>query len=183
MKTRFGAILLLLVISCSGPEPRRPVQTKSGSFFRASIERSKKLLQQEEEKIQEIIKTDSLKHYSHTAFGSWYHYLVVNDSTDYTPKTDDLVVLTYNLLTLENDTLYSKEDIGILSYKVDKQELFIGLRHAIKLLKEGEKATFLFPSSLGFGIHGDGDKIGINVPLKSTVELLKIEKQQLKLDD
>ncbi len=182
MRTRFSIVIVLLIISCAGPEPRKPVQTKSGSFFKASIERSKKLLRLEEEKIQEIIKNDSLKHYSHTASGSWYHYLVVNDSTNYTPKTDDLVVMTYDLLTLENDTLYSQEDIGIVSYKVDKQELFIGLRNAIKLLKEGEKATFLFPSSLGFGIHGDTNRIGSNVPLKSTVHILKIEKQQIKSD-
>jgi gliding motility-associated peptidyl-prolyl isomerase len=179
MKARFGIVILLLIMSCAGPEPRKPVQTKSGSFFKASIERSKRLLQQEEEKIQKIIKADSLKHYSHTASGSWYHYLAVNDSTDYTPKTDDLVVMTYDLLTLENDTIYSQKDIGVVSYKVDKQELFIGLRNAIKLLKEGERATFLFPSSLAFGIHGDANKIGTNVPLKSTVHILKIEKQIL----
>lgn len=177
MRTRFGFVILLLMLSCAGPEPRKPVQTKSGSFFKASIERSKNLLKLEEKKIQDIIKTDSLKHYSHTASGSWYHYLAVNDSTDYKPKTDDLVLLTYDLLTLENDTLYSQEEIGVVSYKVDKQDLFIGLRNAIKLLKEGEKATFLFPSSLGYGIHGDGDRIGISIPLKSTVHIIKIDKQ------
>ncbi len=182
MRTRFGVIILLITMSCAGPVPRKPVQTKSGSFFKASIERSKKLLQLEEQQIQEIIKTDSLKHYSHTASGSWYHYLVVNDSTNYRPTTDDLVVMTYDLLTLDNDTLYSQKEIGVVTYKVDKQELFIGLRNAVKLLKEGEKATFLFPSSLGFGIHGDTKRIGTNVPLKSTIEILKIEKQQLKSD-
>ncbi len=177
MKTGFGIIVLLMIMSCAGPEPRKPVQTKSGSFFKASIERSKKLLQSEEQQIKDIIKTDSLKHYNHTAFGSWYRYLAVNDSTNYTPKTDDLVVMNYDLLTLENDTLYSQKDIGVVTYRVDKQELFIGIRNAVKLLKEGEKATFLFPSSLGYGIHGDNQRIGTNVPLKSTIEILKIEKQ------
>jgi gliding motility-associated peptidyl-prolyl isomerase len=183
MKIGFSVfIVLLILMSCDGPEPRKPVQTKSGSFFKASIERSQNLLKAEEQKIQEIIKTDSLKHYSHTASGSWYHYLVANDSVNYTPKTGDLVVMTYDLLTLENDTLYSQEEIGVISYKVDKQELFIGLRNAVKLLKEGEKATFLFPSSLAFGIHGDTEKIGINIPLKATIRILKIEKKQLKSD-
>jgi gliding motility-associated peptidyl-prolyl isomerase len=183
MKKGFSVfIVLLMITSCGGPEPRKPIQTKSRSFFKASIERSQKLLKAEEQKIQEIIKTDSLKHYSHTASGSCYHYIVINDSVNYTPKTDDLVVMTYDLLTLDNDTLYSQKEIGVVSYKVDKQELFIGLRNAVKLLKEGEKATFLFPSSLAFGIHGDTDKIGINVPLKSTIRILKIEKKQLKSD-
>lgn len=46
-----------------------------------------------------------------------------------------------------------------------------------KLLKEKETATFLFPSSLAFGYHGDNDKIGANIPLKTTISILEIKKQ------
>ena len=178
MKKSALLLLLIFVFSCDGPEPRKPVQRKSGSFFKASVERSRRLLALEEQQIQQIIKQDSLKHYEHSAAGSWYHYITVNDTATYTPKTDDLVLLSYNILTLNNDTIYSQEEIGTLSYKVDKQELFQGLRDAVKLLKENEKATFLFPSSLAFGYHGDNERIGSNVPIKSTVELLKIEQKQ-----
>ncbi|NNE76932.1 MAG: gliding motility-associated peptidyl-prolyl isomerase GldI, partial [Pricia sp.] len=159
------------------PEPRRPVKVKSGSFFKESVERSKQLLASEEKKIQEIIKNDTAHEYTHSASGSWYHYNVKIDETEYLPQPDDLVTLTYNIVDLENDTLYSKDDIGVLTYKVDKQELFPGLRNSVKLLKEGETATFLFPSSMVYGYHGDNKKIGINVPVKSTLSILKIEKQ------
>ncbi|MGB2760338.1 MULTISPECIES: gliding motility-associated peptidyl-prolyl isomerase GldI [Maribacter] len=170
--------LAVFITSCDGPEPRKPIQTKSGSFFKASIERSRKLLEAEENKIQAIIELDSLKHYAHSNSGSWYHYLTVNEDSDYTPKTDDLVVFNYDILTLDNDTIYSKEDIGVVTYKVDKQEIFLGLRDAIKMLKVNERATFLFPSSIAFGYHGDENKIGSNVPLKSTITILQIEKQE-----
>ena len=43
-------LLLLMAtgtISCGGPEPRRPVEVRSGSFFTESVERSKKRLAQE----------------------------------------------------------------------------------------------------------------------------------------
>ncbi|MGB3152236.1 MAG: gliding motility-associated peptidyl-prolyl isomerase GldI, partial [Maribacter sp.] len=163
---------------CKGPEPRRPVQRKSGSFFKESIERNRKLLQAEEQKIKGIIKNDSLKHYINSSSGSWYYYLAVNDTATYTPNINDVVVMNYDILTLDNDTIYSQEEIGNISYRVDKQELFKGLRDAVKLLKVNEKATFLFPSSLAYGYHGDNNKIGTNVPLKSTVSILKIEKQQ-----
>lgn len=177
-----GALFMLLG-SCNGPEPRRPIQQKSGSFFKESIERNKKLLEDEEEKIQEIIRRDSLKHYTHGQAGSWYHYLKINDTSTYTPKTGDLVVMNYDVLTLDNDTVYSSDEIGTVSYSVDKQELFMGLRDAVKLLKEGERATFLFPSSLAYGYHGDNDRIGTNVPLKSTVTILKIEQQQENINE
>lgn len=183
MRTLNILLLMAFLFGCEGPEPRKPVQRKSGSYFKESIERSRKLLEAEEKKIQEIIKRDTLKDYTHSASGSWYHYLRVNDSTDYTPQTDDIVTMNYNLLTLDNDTLYSESEIGTLSYRVDKQELFLGLREAIKLLKVNEKATFLFPSSIAFGYHGDNNKIGTNVPLKSTITILNIEKQQDNLEE
>jgi len=53
-----------------------------------------------------------------------------------------------------------------------------GLRHGIKLMKVGETATFLFPSHIAYGYHGDNNKIGINVPLQSTVTLLDLKKEK-----
>ena len=177
---KYGMALLLVLgcTACGGPEPRRPVAVKSGSFFKTSVERSKKLLAQEEALFQGIIEKDTVNDYKQTATGSWFRMDVANPEAAYTPKPDDLVTMTYNVMDLSGDTLYSQEDIGILNYKVDKQELFPGLRNSVKLLKEGETATFLFPSSLAYGYHGDEDKIGINVPIMSTISILKIEKNE-----
>ena len=86
--------------------------------------------------------------------------------------------MEYNVISFSNDTVYSKADIGTVTYKVDKQDLFPGLRNSIKLMKENESATFLFPSSLAYGYHGDSNKIGINIPIKSTITILKIDKQK-----
>ncbi len=171
-------LLATFMVGCGGPEPRRPVEVKSGSFFKASVERSKELLAKEEKKILEIIEKDSANEYVHSATGSWYRLDVVNSEAQYTPRPDDLVVMTYNVIGLNNDTIYTKDDIGVLTYKVDKQELFPGLRNSVKLLKEGETATFLFPSSLAYGYHGDDEKIGVNVPIKVTLSILKIEKHR-----
>ncbi len=171
-------LMVLGLLSCGGPEPRRPVEVKSGSFFKVSVKRSKELLEKEEKRIQEIIDKDSANQYLHSAAGSWYRLDVVNPEAEYTPQPDDLVVMTYNVVGLNNDTIYTKDDIGVLTYKVDKQELFPGLRNSVKLLKEGETATFLFPSSLAYGYHGDDEKIGVNVPVKVTISILKIEKHR-----
>ena len=171
-------LLFLVLLSCKGPEPRRPIEVKSGSFFKGSVERSRQLLAMEEKNIQEIIEKDTAYEYVHSAVGSWYRLETVNEDADYTPRPDDLVVLTYNVIGFDNDTIYTKDDIGVLTYKVDKQELFPGLRSSVKLLKEGETGTFLFPSSLAYGYHGDTEKIGVNVPIKSTISILKIEKNR-----
>ena len=169
--------LTFLFLSCEGPQPRRPVEVKSGSFLKFSAERNKKLLEMEETQMEALIGRDSLHEYLRSASGFRYYYDRALPGEGYHPKPDDLVTLTYNLRTWNEDTLYRQEEIGIIRYKVDKQELFPGLRYSVKLLKEGETATFLFPSSLGYGYHGDDERIGPNVPLKATLEILEIEPQ------
>lgn len=168
----FLAVLLgVLFISCGGPEPRRPVEIKSGSFYKESIERTKKLLAAEEKAIQEIISRDTVHEYLSSPNGFWYYYETKNDTATYLPKTGDQILFSYNLMSLGNDTIYTSEEIGPTSHVIDKQQLFPGLQNAVKLLKINEKATFLFPSPLAYGYQGDNKAIGPKTPLKSSVEL------------
>lgn len=169
--------LLTLAVSCQEPEPRWPVEAKSGSFLKLSAERNRRLLEQEEALMAQLMARDSARTWLESASGTHYYYEVQAPSEGYRPQPDDLVTLRYNLLSWNNDTLYSETEIGTLIYKVDKQELFPGMRNSVKLLQEGETAVFLYPSSLGYGYHGDEDRIGPNMPLKSRLTLLKIEKQ------
>ena len=178
MKKNWLLLIGLLIIGCQGPAPRKPVKVSTGSFMKASAERNKQLLAAEEQLIQKLIKADSLNEYLNSATGSWYYYDVKVETDVPTAQPDDLVTMSYNIMSLERDTIYSAEEIGIIKYKVDKQELFRGLRNAVKLLKEGETATFLFPSAMAYGYHGDNKKIGTNVPVKSTISILKIEKDK-----
>ena len=164
-------ILILVLMSCGGPEPRRPIKVKSGSFFKESVERNKALLSQEETIIQRIIEKDSLHEYVASPSGFWYYFDTKNDSSRYFPKTNDQILFSYDLRSLDNDTIYTTQEIGPTSYVVDKEQLFTGLQNAVKLLKINEKATFLFPSLQAYGYHVDGDRIGPRTPLKSTIEL------------
>jgi FKBP-type peptidyl-prolyl cis-trans isomerase len=52
-----------------------------------------------------------------------------------------------------------------------------GLQNGIKIMKKNEKVTFLFPSHIAYGYHGDNKKIGANEPLICTVTLNNIEKK------
>ena len=178
MKQGLFILFLISLVQCGGPEPRRPVEVKSGSFFKTSVERNKELLAEEELIIKEIIAADSLNQYYSTDFGAWYYYKERISEDMYLPAEDDLVTMEYDIQSLANDTIYSRQEIGTIFYKVDKEELFPGLRMSVKLLKEGETATFLYPSHLAYGYHGDEERIGPNVPLKSTISVQKIEQEK-----
>ena len=171
-------ILALVFIYCGSPEPRRAVKVKTVSYIKETVERNKKLLAKEEKKIRDIINNDSVHTYHTTTNGSWYYYDVKIEEPSIFPQPNDMVTLTYNIVSFDNDTIYSNATIDTIVYKVDKIKLFPGLRNSIKVLKENETATFMFPSSMAFGYHGDDNKIEPNTPIKSTVTLLKIDKQK-----
>lgn len=166
---------LLLVQSCKSPEPRKPVSRASKSYTTKSLKLNKAIVEKEENYIQDIIKKDSAHTYYTSADGFWYFYKTRNEQDSITPKFGDEVEFNYNLLTLQGDTIYSREELGERAYTIDKEEIFTGLRQGLKLMKEGETITFLFPSHQAYGYYGDNDKIGTHVALKSTVTLNEIK--------
>ncbi len=175
-KLLLSLLLLFIMVACGEPEPRKPVQVKSGSFFKESVERSKRILEVETKVIQALIEKDGSNKYLESNNGFWYTYEIKKDSTNYLPKTNDVLLLTYNIMSLKGDTIYRAEDIGLVEHAVDKSQLFPGLRNALKLIRKEEKATFLFPSGQAYGYKGDNNKIGPNLPIKSSVRILEIKK-------
>ncbi|UGU15507.1 gliding motility-associated peptidyl-prolyl isomerase GldI [Sinomicrobium kalidii] len=164
----------LIICSCKEPEARRPVTVKTGEFFKKSVERNKGLLEKEQNFIKALIQKDSVHTYYTSPNGYWYFYQTKDSTAAYTPQPDDVIHINYDIRYLNDSIIYSKEEIGEVRFKVDKEDLFPGLRTAVKLLKKGETATFMFPSSLAYGYHGDENRVGVNVPVKSTVTLIDI---------
>lgn len=175
-KLTFSSIILLLLIvsACKSPEARHAVNATSGSFIDKSVARNKVLYAKEQKAFDDIMKTNPNHNYIASANGFWYYYNTkINDSLNM-PIFGDLVDFTYNVKTVNGDLIYSKEDLKIQHYIMDKQELFSGLREGLKLLKTGETATFMFPSQKAYGYYGDENKIGTSVPLICEVTINSI---------
>ena len=156
--------MLGLAVACAKREARRPVMVKTDTFLKESAKKNRELLEDQEAVMDSIIACDTLHSYLSSKDGFKYYYISENASADPLPKFGDRVEFTYSL-----SDIYGKE-----IYYVDKQELFQGLRQAIKLLKVYEEAVFFFPSEIAFGYHGDNEKIGINKPIRAEVHILKI---------
>lgn len=164
----------LLVFSCKSPEARRPVTQKSGSYINESVERNRKIVAEEEAKIQKIIEIDSTREYLSSPDGFWYYYNKKDTTSTRTPKFGEVVEFDYSLQSLDGTYIYTDEEIAPRTYTIDQEQLFSGLRQGLKLMKEGETVTFLFPSHKAFGYYGDKKRIGSDVPVISRVNLMKI---------
>ena len=177
-------IILLILISaaicgCKSPEARRPVSQSSGSFINESIERNRELVAREEAEILELIEKDSTEEYIASSNGFWYFYN--SRSTDSlnteTPDFGDVVRFDYSIKDLDGNVIYAEGEIPTKRYAIDKEELFGGLREGLKLMKEGEVVTFVFPSHKAFGYYGDKGKIGTNIPIITKVKLHSITEE------
>lgn len=168
-----GICFLFFFITCTTPQPRKPVVQKTSSFLQESIERNKIVNKVEEDAFMELMKIDTANNYITSESGFWYFYNIKETRESELPKTGDEVTFTYEIKDINNEIIYNKEELGERNYLVDKQELITGLQDGIKLMKVGETVTFLFPSHKAFGYSGY-QKIKSNEPLIYTVTLQKI---------
>ena len=176
----FLIFLGLFIISCKGPEARRPLQQTSGTFINKSIERNKKIYELDKARIFELMDSNPMQSYIASNSGFWYYYNTKDTLAYLTPKFGDQVTFTYDIKELDGNTILSENELGLQKYIIDQtqQELISGIRDGIKLMKQGESITFLFPSYKAFGYYGIENKLGTNVPIQSTVTLKSINKNQ-----
>lgn len=169
--------LLVVLLACflwsceQNQEARRPLSQASGSFMKKSIERNKKLIASEEDRIQAVIKKNAGIEFLASKKGYWYHFSKRNLTDTLTPQKGDVAFYDYDVKDLKGNIIYTKEETQPQTYYVDKQNIMMGLRDGIKLMRKNETFVFLFPSHIGFGYHGDNKKIGTNIPLLCTVTL------------
>jgi len=168
--------ILFTLLSCKNPEARRPIQNNSGSFMSNSIERNKSIFEKEKLQITQLLDANKDQPYHSSETGFWYYYNLRDTIQTKIPELGDLVTFSYDIKRLDGTAVLSKDEIGIQNCIVDKtnQELISGIRDGLKLMKQGETITFLFPSYKAFGYYGIDNKLGTNVPVQCTVTLNKI---------
>jgi gliding motility-associated peptidyl-prolyl isomerase len=168
--------LTIFIASCSEKQARQPISHSSGTFMKESIDRNKKLNEQEKLAITKIIQKDTAFLYNRSEKGFWYAY--ENKSTENVfPVKGDVVNFDYEITDLYGNTIYSAEELKTQTYHVDKQNIMSGLRNGIKLMHKGDKVKFIFPSQSAYGYHGDDKKIGTNQPIICLVTLNEIKSE------
>ena len=168
----YTLLFAVLLVSCKHhEEARRPISRASGTFMKKSADRNKKLVASEEDVIKKIIKSNPKIKYFATRKGYWLYYEEKNTTDLSTPKKGDIAYYSLEVKDIDGKIIYSEAELGPQTYHVDKQDIMMGLRDGIKLMHKNEIVTFLFPSHIAYGYHGDNKKIGTNESLICTVTL------------
>jgi FKBP-type peptidyl-prolyl cis-trans isomerase FklB len=179
MKNRLIAFAALIfgaasVISCIDPDQSQEI-----------------ILNEDKEEILSYIEENPLpsaKEYSEPVEGFYMFWEVVNDGGN-TVVLGDTVTVDYVGKLLNNDVFDTSieqvaKDAGIysssrsyipLEFRPGYNFAIVGFEFAISLMKEGEKATVIFPSRLGYGSQSNGT-IPPNSPLIFEIDLKKVDK-------
>ncbi|MCM0666294.1 gliding motility-associated peptidyl-prolyl isomerase GldI [Flavobacterium tyrosinilyticum] len=168
----YTLLFTVLLSSCKHhEEARRPISRASGTFMKKSADRNKKLVANEEDVIKKIIKSNPKVKYYATPKGYWFYYDERNTNETAAPRKGDIAYFNMEVKDIKGNVIYSESDLGPQTYYVDKQDIMMGLRDGIKRMHKNETVTFLFPSHMAYGYHGDNKKIGTNESLIVTITL------------
>ena len=166
----------ILLLACTEQEARKPIYRSNKKGLGESIDRNKKINSQQQLLFEKVMEKDSLLKFKSSPVGYWYAFKEKTQA-NLRPERGDMVKFNYTIQTLDGTIIYDEMELGTVDYLVDKEELLPALRYAIKDLSLGDIGVFLMPSFLGYGYQGDGDKIGINQPLRLTIQLKDLKKE------
>lgn len=110
-----------------------------------------------------------------TETGSGLRYMIYENGKGERAARGRLARINYTVRFLTGDVVYSSEKDGQLSFVIGKGEVISGLEEGILLMDVGDKAKFVIPSHLAYGLVGDGRLISGKATLIYDVELTDLQ--------
>ena len=162
-------MLLLVSFSCDEKNPK-PSQPVTKGEMKSSMEKANRyLLNEEAEDIENYVKRHGL---NMTTTGTGLRYQILKQGSEQKIEKGEVVTLEYELHSIAGDLIYSSENNGVKSFIVGEGTVESGLDEAMTYLHRGDVAKLIIPFHLGYGLHGDDNRIPEYATLVYTIKIL-----------
>lgn len=162
-------MLLLVSFSCDEKNPK-PSQPVTKGEMKSSMEKANRyLLNEEAEDIENYVKRHGL---NMTTTGTGLRYQILKQGSEQKIEKGEVVTLEYELHSIAGDLIYSSENDGVKSCIVGEGRVESGLDEAMTYLHRGDVAKLIIPFHLGYGLHGDDNRIPEYATLVYTIKIL-----------
>lgn len=172
---KFFQILFLLfafiLISC-GSQDKKVKVIDVDSLKNPLANVNKQLVKSENEQICNLIKRYG---WDMEETGTGLRYYIYKKGNGNKAEAGKTAKINFEVRLITGDICYSSKDDGAKEFVVGKSDEISGLEEGILLMKVGDKAKFIIPSHLAFGLLGDEDKVPKRATLIYDVELLEIK--------
>jgi gliding motility-associated peptidyl-prolyl isomerase len=163
-------LLLLLIAGCDN-QPEKKKNIDPDAYEKPLMEANKAVVRTEKQHIDDFLRRYK---WDMTETGSGLQYIIYEEGNGPAVRKGQLAVLEYTVKLITGDIIYTSDDLGPMEFTVGKAEVISGLEEGILLLHVGDKAKFIIPSHLAYGLLGDEDRIPGKATLIYDIELLKL---------
>lgn len=175
-KSAFQFIVVALLIStmyaCTGRQsPERKTNKDVPSVEESLIKANKHAVKAENEQIDRFLER---YHWQMKETGSGLRYSIYENGNGEKAQTGKIATLKYEVRLITGDLIYSSEEDGLKEFLIGRGGVESGLEEGILLLRVGDRAKFIIPSHLGFGLLGDQDKVPPKSTLIYDIELISL---------
>jgi len=164
-------LFVFLSVSCSNSNDKHKERDLT-EVKKTLVKVNKILVMSEEERINDYIRRHKWKM---NETGTGLKYLIYKHGKGEKAKKDKIAVINYKVGLLTGDDIYSSDSLGIKEFKIGQGGVESGLEEGILLLRVGDRAKFIIPSHLAFGLVGDGNKIPAKAVLVYDLELTELK--------
>lgn len=158
-----SVVCFSLLISCVDHKAKENISTDQEQLLKESLlNANKQAVKAENEQIESFIRRYK---WEMKETGSGLRYQIYFQGSGEKAEAGKIAVLKFTVRLITGELIYSSDNEGLKEFLIGRGGVESGLEEGILLLKVGDRAKFIIPSHLGFGLLGDQDK----VPPKSTL--------------
>jgi len=141
----------------------------------AMIEANKYLVIKDAELIEKYVERRGLE-MKKSRSGLWY--AIVGEANEQKAAPNKVVKLSYTVHLLDGTFCYEGDARNAKEFLIGKSQVEHGLEEGVLMMCVGNKAKFIIPPHLAFGLIGDQNKIPARAILVYDVELLSVADYQ-----
>lgn len=173
VKFFYTAILIMLFLaSCHNSNDRSGNNVPAKDVQEPLVYANKQAINAEKEQIDNYIRRHNWKMIE---TGSGLRYAIYKQGSGPQAEEGKIAVLSFSVQLISGEEIYSSDKDGVKEFLIGRGGVESGLEEGILLLRVGDRAKFIIPSHLAFGLLGDQNKVPPKSTLIYDIELLNLK--------
>ncbi len=165
-------LVLLVAASCTQREPARTEQRMSEKDKEEMLLRINKFLVQKD--IELIESYAARRGWNMNVSETGLFYEIYEKTNGKKVEEGKEIRINYEISLLDGSACYNSKEDGPKVFTPGRSDEISGLEQGVLMMREGEKARFIIPPHLGYGLLGDERKIPARAIVVYLVELEQV---------
>ncbi len=165
--------LMFMLGACGGHQQQHDQSGgKNTDYQEQLLDANKAAVKTEAQQIRDYIRRHRWKMQE---TGTGLLYSIYKKGTGPAAETGRIATIQYDVSLINGREIYNSDQLGPLQFTIGKGGVPSGLEEGILLMHVGDRAKFVIPSHLAYGLLGDQNKVPPKATLIYDVKLTNIK--------